>query len=246
VLGFAALVLLELFAHPLLALSVFSLKFALNDLLAAGWLLRRDPVRSRAVTCATLYAAAGFWKACAVNYALFAAAIGFTLVTGLPAWPQPAPGVPAPNFAADGLLPWAAPAIAGYVLTFLLGIAAYGLAYRSHQRLWFGPAVDLARRRGVWPPPDVGVNWLRFGPAVVASAVPAACGLVGALAIVAFPAPAAVNPRAWKLDVPLHFLAGVMLVLLPMGMAGSVNERGRRNLLARTTAECWGPAVEEG
>jgi hypothetical protein len=244
VLGFVALVLLELFAHPLLALSVFSLKFALNDFLTAAWLLRRDPVRSRGRTGAVLYTAAGFWKACVVNYGLFTAAIGYTLLTGRPAWPQPAPGVPAPNFAADGLTVWAGPAILGYVTTSVLGLTAWRMADARHQMLWLGPAADHARRNGLWPPPDVGPNWLRFGPALVAAGLPAACGLVGALAIVAFPAPAAVNPGVWKLDVPLHFLFGLMLILPPIGISGTIQERGNRYLLAGTPAECWGEAEE--
>src|SRR5581483_10388258 len=139
-LGFVALVLLELFAHPLLALSVFSLKFAFTDFLTAAWLLRRDPVRPRGRTCAVLYAAAGFWKACVVNYGIFTAAIAYTLLTGRPAWPQPAPGVPAPNFAADGLTAWAGPTILGYVTTVVLGLTAWGMAAARGQRLWLGPA----------------------------------------------------------------------------------------------------------
>jgi hypothetical protein len=244
VLGFVALVLLELFADPLLALSVFSLKFALNDFLTAAWLLRTDPVRSRGWTCAVLYTAAGFWKACLVNYGLFTAAIGYTLLTGRPAWPQPAPGVPAPNFAADGLTAWAGPAILGSVTTFALGLTAWAMANARHQMLWLGPAADRARRTGLWPPPDVGPNWLRFGPALVAAGLPAVCGLFGAVVIVAFPAPAAVDPRIWKLDVPLQFLFGVMLILPPVGISGAIQERGGRYLLARTPAECWGGAEE--
>ena len=239
-LAFVAAVLLELFAHPLLALSVFSLKFALDDLLTAGWLLRRDPVRSRGRTCAVLYAAAGLWKACAVNYGLFTAAIAYTLLTGRPAWPQPAPGVPAPNFAADGLTVWAGPTLLGYLATFALGLTAWRMAAARHQRLWLGPAATHARRNGLWPPPEVGPNWLRFGPALVGAALPALCGLFGGLVVAAFPVPAAVNPRIWNLDVPLHFLFGIELVLLPIGISAAVQDRTGPDLLARTPAACWG------
>jgi hypothetical protein len=241
VLGIVAAVLLELFAHPLLALSVFSLKFALNDFLTAGWLLRGDPVRARGRTCAVLYAAAGFWKALVINYAIFTAAIAYTLLTGRPAWPQPAPGVPAPNFAADGLTVWAGPTLLGYVITAVLGLIAWGMAASRKQRLWLGPAANVARREGLWPPPDLGPNWLRFGPALIAAVPPALCGLFGGIAISAFPIPAGVAPRIWKLDVPLHFLFGIELVLLPLAMLSVLHDRtGRPYLLARTPAECWG------
>lgn len=245
VLGLVAAVLFELFAHPLLAMSVFALKFALKDFVTAAWLLRTDPVRSRGRTCAVLYAAAGFWKACVLNYAIFTAAIAYTLLTGRPAWPQPAPGVPAPNFAADGLTAWAGPTILGYVVTAVLGLTAWAMASLRNQRLWLGPAAHVARHTGQWPPPDVGPNWLRFGPALIAAGLPALCGLVGAVAIVAFPIPAGVAPRVWKLDVPLHFLFGIELVLLPIGMLSATLDRnGRPHLLARTPAECWGGAEE--
>lgn len=243
VLGLVAAVLLELFAHPLLALSVFSLKFALNDFVTAAWLLRRDPIRGRGWTCAVLYAAAGFWKACVINYAIFTAAIAYTLLTGQPAWPQPAPGVPAPNFAAGGLTAWAGPTLLGYALTLLFGLTAWGLAASRGQRLWLGPAATVARREGLWPPPDVGPNWMRFGPALIAMGVPALCGLFGGIATSAFPIPAGVDPRIWKLDVPLHFLFGIELVLLPLGMSSATFDmNGRPYLLARTPAECWGEA----
>src|SRR5579885_2336939 len=73
VLGVVAVVVLHTFAHPLLAASVFCLKFALNDFLTARWLFRTDPDRGRAWACGLLYLAAGFWKAAVVNYGLFTA-----------------------------------------------------------------------------------------------------------------------------------------------------------------------------
>lgn len=240
----AAAAVLGWLENPLLSACVFCLEFALDDFLAAWWLLRTDPDRGRGRAAALLHAAGGLWKATLINYALLTAAILYSLVSGRPGWPQPPPGAPVPNFRDDGLFPWAMAALFGFVLSCLFGLLAYALAYLHRVRLWLGPAAGAARRSGRWPPSGGG-NWLFFRPALALSAIPVALALACSVARL-FPVPQAVNAGTWNTSLTLHFLAGVILALPPMGLSGSLQEQGSRYLLARRPAECWGEPPAAG
>lgn len=237
-LALAAAAVLAWFENPLLSACVVCLEFAVEDFLAAWWLVRTDPDRGRGWAVGLLHAAGGFWKATLINYALLTAAILYSLVSGRPGWPQPPPGGPVPNFRDDGLFPWAVAAIFGYLLAWAAGLAAYALAYRRRVKLWIGPAAREARRRGEWPP-SAGGSWLFWRPALVLTAVPVVLALLGCAARL-FPVPPGVNAGTWNTSLILHFLAGVMLALPPMGLSGTLQERGSRDLLARRPGECWG------
>lgn len=240
--GAVALVLLELFGHPLLAASAFALKFAVPDLLTARWVLGRDPDRGRAWAVGLFHLAAGFWKAATVNFGLFTAAILYTLVTGQPAWPQRPPGAPPPDFLDDGLTPFAAPTLFGHILEFGLGMLAVMIAYSRHVKLWLGPGLHAARRRDEWPPADVpGANWLGLVPSLVAAGVPAVIWAVGAAGLVAVPVPAAVNPQDWANVLPVHGIFGFALTLAPALAGACCRDRQHRYLLAETPDECWPP-----
>lgn len=246
VLGFIAVLVFELFAHPLLAMSVLCLKFGFNDFLTARWLVRRDPVRGRGWACGLLYAAAGFWKAAVINFALFAAAVIFTLVSGVPAWPQRPPNAQAANLLDDPLVPWILPSLLADAIDFLFGFAVVILAYSAFRKVWLSPRIHMARRLDEWPPTDdKGVNWLRWPAILPVAAIPIVIWL-GALPFAfLIPTPAAVNAKDWE-DIPLLLsFFGLILSLPVVLIAACVQDRNSRYLLAATPEECWGASDQE-
>jgi hypothetical protein len=243
-LGAAAVVLLALYAHPLLALSVFCLKFAVTDFLTAAWLFRNDPDRTRGRACALLYLTAGVWKAVLVNYGLLTAAVVFTALAGEFAWPHP-PTDRDPDFLDDGLIPWAVPAAAGYLLAIVLGSAAVSVASRSGQRLWLGTAAHGAWLRDRWPPENVGRNWLAFGPGMALAFVPLVVGLAGLVASRLFPTPMGLTPSSWNSALTIHWIGGLLLAFPPMMLVAVLHDRDRPCRLARSPADCWGKTEGE-
>lgn len=243
ILGIIAVLLLELFGHPLLAASVFCIKFGWSKLKTGWWLLRTDPDRGRAWAAGLLYVAAGFWKAAVVNYAMFTAGILYTLLSGEPAWPQRPENAPAPDFIDDPLTPWAAPTVAAHVLEFVLGAAALSVAYIHHQKLWLGSAATAARRNGVWPPRDEsGSNWLRWSSALLLASVPATLWCIGVGLMALIPPPPAVNLTDWKTAGALSVVFVILLALPPLLAAMCTQDKQNRYLLAHSAAECWGAA----
>ena len=241
VLGIVAVAVFELFAHPLLAASVFCLKFALNDFLTARWLFRRDPKRGRAWACALLYIAIGFWKAAVINLGIFTAAIVYTLLSGEPAWPQRDANAPAADFIDDPLTPWAAPTVFGHTFEFFIGMAALGIAYANHQKLWLSPRISLSRKLDEWPPfDDRGVNWLAWRPALTAAAIPVLIWSIGAPFVALVPPPPTVNAKEWQLIMPLLSFFAFILTLPVLLVSGCVQDKNNRYLLAKTPEECWG------
>jgi hypothetical protein len=247
ILGIAAVVVLEAFAHPLLAASVLCLKFAFNDLLTAHWLLRTDPDRARGWTCALLYAAVGFWKAAVINYGLFTAAIVYTLVTGQPAWPQRPANAPPPDFLDDPITPWAGPTVFWHAVEFVLGMVALALAYAHRQKLWLSPRIHLARKLGVWPPTDDrGINWLATRPAATVTALVVLIWAIGFAPLVLIAPPPAVNAQEWQEVIfALHSGFALFLTLPVILVSACVQDKTNRYLLAHTPEECWGEPAGE-
>lgn len=243
-LGAAAVVLFALYAHPLLALSVFCLKFAVADFLAAAWLLRRDPDPARGRACALLHLAAGVWKAVLVNYALLTAAVVFTAATGEFAWPHPENTDRPPDFVDDGLLPWAVPSVAGYAVAIALAAAAVSLAARAGVKVWLGRAAHDAWLHDSWPPSLGGSNRLAVGPGTALALVPLIIGLAGLAASRLFPTPAGLTAGSWHNALTIHWLGGLMLGLPPLMLVAAVHE-GHPRRIAHTPAECWGKLAEE-
>ncbi len=241
VLGVLALAVFELFAHPLLAASVFCLKFAVNDFRTAHWLWWRDPNRWRARACGLLFVAVGFWKAAVVNFGIFAAAIVYTLLSGEPAWPQRDPNAPAADFLEDPITPWAAPTVFAHVLEYFLGGVALTIAYSTHRKLWFSPRIAMSRKLDLWPPKDDrGVNWLGWFPALSAAAVPALIWAIGAVCLTLIAPPPRVNAKEWELMLPLLCCFGFMLTLPVPLLSACVQDKRNRYMLAQSPEECWG------
>ncbi|HSQ57649.1 MAG TPA: hypothetical protein VLM40_18145, partial [Gemmata sp.] len=239
-----AAVLFELFAHPLMAASVFCLKFAFNDFITARWLIRRDPIRGRGRCCGLLYVASGFWKAALVNFGMFTAALVFTVVSGIPAWPQRPANAPPPDFFDDPLTPWLAPTVFGHLIEFVLGMIVLAVAFARHQKLWLSPRIHIARRLDQWPPSDaVGVNWLAWRPALTVATVPAIIWGVGFAVITVLPTPP-VNPSDWENLPAIHGVFGFLLTLPVVLISACVQDKNSRYLLAHTPEECWGNAAE--
>jgi hypothetical protein len=149
----AALILYELTRQPALGVVTLCLKFGWEDFKTANWLARVDPWRERARACWWAYLGSGIWRSASVafltNLAIIAGIVAFAIA-----------GVQRQALGAGGdrlissFLGAAGTTVVGYALAGFSAAVGVAIARRNAIRLWLDGSVNVARRYGVWPPPE--------------------------------------------------------------------------------------------
>lgn len=214
-----AIVVAELTAHWSVGVTVFCLKFGLNDWRTAAWLCRVDPQPRRSHTIWWFLVGSGFLKIFLMS------SIAFPVLAG---W-------------------WAAMTrqrvlhevqvamtigIGGMFFSFVVNHIGLYLASRRRVRVWLNGHLHRFREANVWPVLLSRPNRLR--DLLNGSALPAILAFtIGIIFLIVFGVRNMIRPAMTSAAVV------VISSLILLGHAISV-----RRIVARTSEECWGDLPE--
>ena len=148
--GLFAVLVYEATSAPWLAALTVAVKVAWDDVRAAAWVLRRDPVRQRGWAHFWAFVSLGLVKASVVGFVL---TMGITFAT-VPLRGQPNANRPAnpPPDIERVLMAASAVFLLGGMLAPVAGTLAAWHAVLGRTPVWLSPGVYVARERNHWPP----------------------------------------------------------------------------------------------
>ncbi len=214
-----AIAVTELTAHPAIGVSVFCLKFGLNDWRTAAWLCRTDPYPKRSHTIWWFLVGSGFLKIFLMS------SIAFPVLAG---WWHVMTKQPVRHEVRMAMTI----GLGGMFFSFVLNHIGLMVASRRHVRVWLNGKLHRFRDSNVWPVLLSRPNRLR--DILNGSALPAILAFtVGTIFLLIF--------AMQKMIRPAMTSAAVVVVasLILLGHAISV-----KRIMARTSEECWGDLPE--
>ncbi len=214
-----AIFVAELTAHWSIGVSIFCLKFGLNDWRTAAWLCRVDPQPRRSHTIWWFLVGSGFLKIFLMSSIAFPVLAGWwAAITKQRVMPEIKVAM------AIGL--------GGMLLSFVVNHIGLFMASRRRVRVWLNGNLHRFRDSNVWPVLLSRPNRVR--EVLNASALPAILAFtIGVIFLIVF--------GVRKMPRPAMTSAVVVVVssLILMGHAISV-----KRIVARTSQECWGDLPE--
>ena len=214
-----AIFVTELTAHPAIGVTVFCLKFGLNDWRTAAWLCRTDPRPRRSHTIWWFLVGSGFLKIFLMS------SIAFPVLAGW--WAVMTQQVVKHEVRVAMTI-----GLGGMLLSFVINHIGLVLASRRRVRVWLNGNLHRYREGNVWPVLLSRPNRLR--DILNGSALPAILAFtMGTIFLLVF--------TMQKMLRPAMTSAVVVVVssLILLGHAISV-----KRIVARTSEECWGDLPE--